>query len=98
MLTISDWLGLVMTRNLTICWAAAVGWSFLSLALFRSHERHGPDMVGAEIAGFVLPLLVALILSVALMIGERKRGGILILNTLVLLFFEVICYFAFVIR
>ena len=40
-------------------------WSMASLAFYRSDAGHGPDMVGEEVLGFALPLLLALIVSVA---------------------------------
>ncbi len=49
--------------GLAVAWVGAVLWSVLSLALYRSSAGHGPDMVGEEVSQFLLPLVVATLLS-----------------------------------
>lgn len=41
----------------------AIAWSLGSLIVFRSAELHGPDMVGQEVSGFVVPLMIALVIA-----------------------------------
>ena len=43
--------------------AALMLWSLLSLFFYRAPAGHGPDMVGREVFGFLLPLAIALVVS-----------------------------------
>ncbi len=38
-------------------------WSILSLLFYRAPAGHGPDMVATEVFRFLLPLAIALIVS-----------------------------------
>ncbi len=54
-------------------WCVAMAWSVVSLVVFRSSAGHGPDMVGQEVAGFVWPLVVALVIGGVMFFVDR--GG-----------------------
>lgn len=44
-------------------WGALLVWSVCSLLFYRAPAGHGPDMVGAEISRFGLPLCLAFLVS-----------------------------------
>lgn len=58
---------------LPILWSIAIAWSLVSLIAYRSSEYHGPDMVGQEVSGFILPLLIALGIGIVVLFGSRTR-------------------------
>lgn len=62
-------------------------------------------MVGQEVAGFVLPLVIGLVLSGVLMFVSHRsaepptiRGSVAVLSTLAVLLLEIGCYCCFVVR
>lgn len=80
-------------------------WSMASLAFYRSDAGHGPDMAGEEVFGFALPLLLALIVSVAhaimgkLQMKSTTRQAILpVLAVLALATLEIGLYSVIIVR
>ncbi len=90
---------------LPILWAIAIIRSIVSLVAFRSSELHGPDSVGQEVAGFVLPLIVAFVIGVAIFVTFRDGNSRemvpwvrALLATLVIGVCEVFIYCTFIMR
>jgi hypothetical protein len=49
-----------------ILWLGLVVWAILHLVFYRSSAPHGPDMVGEEVSGFLVPLLISLAPAIGL--------------------------------
>jgi hypothetical protein len=85
-------------------WCGAMVWSLVSLAVFRSSAGHGPDAVGQEVAGFVGPLLLALVLGGVMFYLDREpsaallRWGNAMWATLLVGTVEMLLYCAVVVR
>lgn len=58
---------------LRIFWFLSIAASAISLLLFHSSDIHGPDQVAREVSGFVAPLVIALLLSVASITVHKDR-------------------------
>jgi hypothetical protein len=50
-------------------WLASLVWGIVSLAFYRSSERHGPDMVGDEVSHFLVPIIVSLVIACAILVA-----------------------------
>ena len=80
-------------------------WSIASLTFYRSNAGHGPDMVGEEVFGFALPLLMALMVSVThvfmeklVMKGTTRQAILPLLAVLALAGVEIGVYCAIIVR
>lgn len=90
-----------MRHILFIIWVLLSVWSLASLLFFRSSAGHGPDMVGEEVFGFALPLVIALIVAVGMLFGTpvfQLPTWSAIAATVTLAIIEVIIYSLFVVR
>jgi hypothetical protein len=56
-------------------WCISVVTSFGFLALYRSGERHGPDMVGEEVSAFSVPLLTSFLIAALLFFDPQCRSS-----------------------
>ena len=86
-------------------WLVLHGWSLYSLVTFRSTQLHGPDMVGEEVSGFAVPLVVAFAASMILLVIHRRGTSTAerLLRatpcaTLIIAGLQIVAYFWFVIR
>jgi hypothetical protein len=70
-----------------ILWLGLVVWAILHLVFYRSSAPHGPDMVGEEVSGFLVPLLISLAPAIGLAairgplprpFGSRKYAPLLV--------------------
>lgn len=88
---------------LAIVWLCL--WSIANLAFYRSNARHGPDMVGEEVFGFALPLMLALMVSVThiviaklVMKGKTRQAILTLLAVLALAGIEIAVYSTIIVR
>lgn len=51
----------------TWSWLLPLVLGVLSLLIYRSGATHGPDMVGDEVAHFLIPMLIALLLAIVVL-------------------------------
>ncbi len=47
-------------------WLATLLWGIASLLLYRSDAQHGPDIVGEEVAHFLIPIVVSLLMAMGM--------------------------------
>ena len=87
---------------LAVAWACALLWSVLSLFLFRSSARHGPDAVGEEVFRFLLPLAVATLVSLGFANAHNLQSSFprfsLLAATVVFIFIEIVIYSLVIVR
>ena len=91
----------ILIRGLFIVWTVLTTWSLASLFFYRSSANHGPDMVGAEVFRFALPLVIALVVAIAACFTQpllQLPKWTLLLATITLAIIEVIIYSVFVVR
>ena len=85
-----------------VTWVGAVLWNVLSLALFRSSEGHGPDMVGQEVSRFLLPLAIATLLSLGFAAAQNPQSSFprfgLLAMTAAITFIEILVYLGAIMR
>ena len=63
---------------LPLVWLITLAVSVATMLFHRSDEPHGPDMVGTEVSAFMLPLLIAFVMSIVVTLSHYPRTSLLL--------------------